>query len=487
MKTFAVSLFFAAVVSLHAQTNSAPVSRTLSLTDCFTEALKHNLDLQVERYTPRLALYDLYAAYAGYDPIFSLSGEHRHSKSGGDFGTNAVPYSNLDSFRSGLGGATPWGMSYDFSGSVADTATSDSSGGSAGISVSQPLLKNFWTDGNRLAVSVAKNRVSASEQSLREQLILTITAVENAYYQLIFARENVTVQQQALDLAQKQLEDDQVRMKFGTVAEAGGTIEQDEAQVASSRAGLIAAQFSLVVAQNALKNLITDNYLSWHGVDIVPATGMEPVQQLLDVQDSWSKGMALRPDLLQARLDVERQGLQLKYSHNQLFPQLDLTGSLGYNGAGSEFSDSFGQVRTADRPYYSYGVVLSMPLSNARARNSYSAAKVNREQLLLRLKQLEQNVMVAIDNAVKQAQASWESLESTRKARVSAEAALKAEQGKYEAGKSTTFVVLQLQNRLTSARSQELRASADYFEALANLAREEGSTLQRRQIDIKAN
>jgi outer membrane protein len=124
-------------------------------------------------------------------------------------------------------------------------------------------------------------------------------------------------------------------------------------------------------------------------------------------------------------------------------------------------------------------------LSNLGARNAYKSAKVNSQQVLLRLKQLEQKAMVDIDNAVKQAQSAWEGLEATRSARVSAEAALKAEQGKYNAGKSTTFTVLQLQNRLTSARSQEIRSLADYNESLSSLAQQEGNTLERRQIDFK--
>jgi HAE1 family hydrophobic/amphiphilic exporter-1 len=125
-------------------------------------------------------------------------------------------------------------------------------------------------------------------------------------------------------------------------------------------------------------------------------------------------------------------------------------------------------------------------LSNAKARNNLQADKATDRQLLLKLKQLEQNIMVEIDNAVKAAESAWESVDATQKARLYAEAALKAEQGKYAAGKSTTFTVLQLQNNVTSARSQEIRALANYDEALANLAQQEGSTLDRRHLDVQA-
>ena len=492
---FAAALSAAAV----AQTN-APAARTLSLPDCLTEALKHNFDVQVERYEPQKSLLSLNAAYAGYDPLLTLGAGHSHNDEG--VGSVYRTITDGNDFSAGISGATPWGMTYNLGGNSmgrpasiseqygytglgTNLMSTDSSGGQVGVNGRQPLLKDFWIDGTRLSIRAAKNQVKLSEQGLRQQLITTVTAVENAYYELIYARENVKVQQQALNLAQTQLDDDRKRVEIKVLAERGGTIEQDEAQVAQSRASLIAAQFTLASDENALKNLITDNYLQWHDVSLEPATTLEAVRQLFDVQDSWSKGLSQRPDLVQAKLNLEQQGIQLKYDRNQIFPQLDLTGSYGYNGAGREFHDTFNQFGTANRPFYSYGVALSVPLSNAKARNSFKADKTTEQQYLLRLKQLEQSVMVQIDNAVKQAQSAWESVDATQKARTYAEAALNAEQGKYAVGKSTTFTVLQLQNNLTSARSQEIRALANYNEALANLALQEGSTLQRHKLDVQ--
>ena len=196
--------------------------------------------------------------------------------------------------------------------------------------------------------------------------------------------------------------------------------------------------------------------------------------------------MTGRPDLLQSRLNAEQQGIQLKFYRNQLYPELDLLGTYGYNGAAREYNGTFNQFNEGDRPFYSFGAQLSVPLSNAGARNQYKTGKAAEQQYLLQLKQLEQNVLVEIDNAVKQAQSAWQSVDATRQARVYAEAALDAEQKKYAVGKSTTFTVLQLQNNLTADRAQEIRKLADYNEALANLAQQEGSTLERHKIDLKA-
>jgi outer membrane protein TolC len=346
------------------------------------------------------------------------------------------------------------------------------------------LLKNFWIDQTRLNIRVGKNRLNYSEQSLRLQVINSVTAVENAYYELIYAQANVKVQQEALVLAQTQLDQDQQRVQIGTLAQLD--VQQDEAQVAQSRASLIAAQSTLNTDQNTLKNLLTDAYSRWHDMDIQPtATITNAPLQLFDLQDSWSKGMTKRPDLLQARLDVEKQGIQLKFDRNQLFPELDLIGTYGFNGTGREFSDALNQYHEGDRPFYSYGAQLSVPLSNARARNTAKSDKATLQQLLLTLKQFEQNVMVQIDNAIKNAQSAYESVGATRQARIYAEAALDAEQKKYAVGKSTTFTVLQLQNTLTADRGQEIRSLANYYEAIVNLAQAEGSTLERNYINIE--
>jgi outer membrane protein len=470
-----------------ATAGQAATIRKMSLADCLQEALQHNLDVQIGRYNPKISLYGLRSAYSVYDPTFSLSGTHSHEKSGLDGLPPSSSFGN--SFNSGLSGLlTPWGTTYGLSGTVSDAyggtiGTNDYSSGSIRATLTQPLLKNFWINSSQLNIRVARNQLKSSEQGLRQQIIASVTEVENAYYELIYARENVKVQQEALDLAQTQLDQDRQRVQIGTLAQLD--VQQDEAQVATSQANLIAAQYTLATAQNALKSLLTDAYARWHDTEIQPTASLANAPaQAFDLQDSWSKGMALRPDLAQYRLNVERQGLQLKYSRNQLFPELDLTGTYGYNGDAKEFSGTFNQFDERNRPFYYYGASLTVPLSSIGPRNQYRAAKATQQQALLQLKQYEQKVLVEIDNAVKLAQSAYQSVTATRQARIYAEAALDAEQKKYAVGKSTTFTVLQLQSSLTSARSQEIRSLAIYYEALAGLAQREGTTLERNQINL---
>ncbi|HEY5297241.1 MAG TPA: TolC family protein [Verrucomicrobiae bacterium] len=495
MKIFsAVLIFFATVFSVMAQTNlETPASRPMSLQDCLQEALQHNFDVQIQRYNPQISLFNLRAAYGGYDPTLSASGQHEFNVQPGggfnQFSTNPIParVTESDNFNSGIAGSLPWGLQYNFSGNIADTtssADSESTAGSIGVSLTQPLLKNFWIDTTRLTIRVDKNRLRFSEQGLREQFISTVTAVANAYYELIYAQDNVEVQQEALKLAQTQLDQDKQRVQIGTLAQL--SVQSDQSQVASSKANLIAAQSTLETDQNTLKNLLTDSYRQWHDTDIQPSQTLTAPPEAFDLQDSWNQGLTERPDLLQAQLNVEQQGIELKFTRNQLFPEVDLIGTYGFNGASKEYNGTLDEFGRGDAPFYSYGAQLSLPLSNVSARNNYKSGKVTLQQIILQLKQLEQNVLVEIDNAVKQAQSDFESVDATRQARIYAEAALDAEQKTYSVGKATTFDVLQYQNNLTTARAQEIRALANYEEALANLAAQEGTTLERNSIDIRA-
>jgi outer membrane protein TolC len=174
--------------------------------------------------------------------------------------------------------------------------------------------------------------------------------------------------------------------------------------------------------------------------------------------------------LLQAKLDVERLGIQLKYDKNQLWPELDVFGTYGYNGSGKEFSSALGDLQGTDRPFYTYGGRISVPLSNVRARSNYKADKANMQQLVLALKQLEQNTLILIDNDIGTIRANYDQVQATRAAREYEEAALDAEQKKLESGKSTTYTVLQVQRDLTTARGNEIQALDTYNKSLSQLS-----------------
>jgi outer membrane protein TolC len=470
--------------------------RIVSLEECIQMALQQNLDVQIERYNPQISLHNLSIAYAGYDPNFTISGEHDFSLAGGGIDPLtklALPASTSDanSFRSGLTGVLPYGLNYNFFGNISEsygtisTNLFDNTRGTVGVSLTQPLLKNFWIDGTRLNIRVSKNRLKFSEAGLRLRVMLIANDTEQAYYDLIAALENVKVQEKALELAERLLSENKKRVEVGALAPLDE--KQAESQVAARRSDLLAAQQVLAFQQNVLKKLLSDNYTSVHDVDFEPSETLSAPVQVFNLQDSWSKGLSQRPDLAQSKLDLEQQGIQLRYNRNQLFPQLDLIGSYGHAAGGAgvvEFSEGLGNFRDGNRPFYTYGAQLSIPLSNRAARNRYKNSKVAVEQALLVLKRLERDVMVQIDDAIKLARTQYQRVDSTHQARLYAEAALDAAQKKLENGKSTSFEVLQLQRDLTAARSLEIQALADYNKALSQLSFNEGATLERNRIDL---
>lgn len=500
MRLLAISLVLAgAGLAALAQTNG-PDARKVSLEDCIQGALAKNLDLRIARYNPTLAMTDLQAAYAGYDPSFSIAGAHNNNTSGGGFspsiGTIPATTTDKNGFESSLGGVTPWGLNYSLEGAVSESYGSryadpltmpfDNSSGSASITMTQPLLKNFWIDKTRFNIKVAKNRIKYSELGLKQAIMSTVTTVEQAYYDLIYARENVTVQEKAVELAMQLVRENKKRVEVGSLAPLDE--QQAEAQAASSQATLIAARNSLSVQQNTLKQLITDNYATSEPVGLQPTASLGASVHVFDKQISWSKGLNDRPDLLQAKLDLERQGITLKYTFNQLFPQLDLVGSYGHGAGGTgiaEYSQALDQMAEGSRPFYSYGAQMTFPLSNTGARAAHKRSKLEMEQLVLTLKKLEQAIMVTIDNDIKQAQSSYQQVAATRAAREYAAAALDAEQKKLANGKSTTYTVLQLQRDLTNARGNEIQALATYNKALAQLSLDEASTLDRLNINVE--
>jgi outer membrane protein TolC len=503
-------LFLVTVVSVGAEPAAAS-RRTLTLDECVRLALEHNLDLQISRYNPKISLFQLDSSYGIYDPLFSLSGTHVSNKGLPGFDPDlglVTPGSDTenDIVSSSVGGLLPWGMSYtlgmnvnDASGNtprlipVVDPITGttnfvvqnfpfNNTQGRVGFTeLRQPLMKNFWIDGSRLQIQLDKKNLRGSEIGFRQQAMTVVSAVETAYYNLIYSFDQVTVQQKSVELAARLLAENKKRVEVGALAPLDE--KQAESQLAARKADLLSAQANLTTAQNTLKALLTDDYSFWQALIIEPAAKLVAVPVALDLHESWVKAMAQRPDLEQARLNVDRQSLTLNYQKNQLFPQVDVVGSAGYNASSPDsFHGAFNQWAERDAPFYSFGAQVSIPIGNRAARNSYRAGKAVKEQLELQLKQLEQIAMVTIDNSIVAVRTSFERVTATREARIYAEAALDAEQKKLENGKSTSFEVLRLQNDLTNARSQEIRALADYNISLTVLAQQEGATLERNKI-----
>ncbi|MGP8199452.1 MAG: TolC family protein [Limisphaerales bacterium] len=468
--------------------------RILTIDEIVQMALTNNLDIMISRLNPEIDQFAINGLYGAYEPSLSMSAVHNYNDlPAGVFPAAGLIFSSsvqeINSYTPGLTGTLPTGLTYNFTGpisrqNISEFGTSFTDYTSdPGVTLSQPLLKNMWIDNARYQIQVSKKTLKIDQLALRLQIMTVINNIKAAYYNLIYARENVQVEKEAVELARETMREDEQKVQVGALAPLDE--KQAESQAASAESDLLTAQTALVVQENTLKNLLAFRLGEWTGVTPVPSEELLAVPENPDVQECWRAGLAKRPDLLQAKASVEKQHITIKYTFNQLFPELDVLGSYGHNATELTFSENLNTIRNGNYPYYSYGLSLTVPLGNSSARYNYKSAKASLEQLLLQLKKVEATIVLAIDNDVKTVRSDLLKVDSTRKARLYAEEALQAEQTKLDHGKSTSFIVLQLQNNLTAARSAEIRALADYNIALEQLAFDDGATLERNHIDLR--
>lgn len=492
-----------------AQTTTSPVkARSLSLRECIDLALSRNLDLQIEHLTADIAGYNLSSAYGAYAPLFSFSARHGFVSQPGDFDPQKFnpdfPYEmQNDTLGPMLSGKLPMGLSYNFNAFTReDNARTDFTtdpgdapnfpGGfrttnnyysSANVTLQQHLLKDFWIDADRELVLVRRKEQQMSQQALRFHIMQTLLAVELAYYELGSAREHVRVQEKTLELRQQFVAETRRRVEVGDLPPLDS--EQAETQLQNALTALTAAREAFVASQNALKDLLTDNFREWADVELEPADALLALPAGINRSESFQKALKDRPDLIEARLAVERSDVMVRFRKNQLFPTLDLVGRYGGLAADPDPGNSISHALSFRNEEYFYGVVVSVPLSNVGERGSYRASKANKQIAELQLRKAEQEVLLQIADFVNRSQSLFSQVDSTHKARAYAEAALNAEVKKLQNGFSTSFVVLQLQEILTAARTAEVVALADYNKILAQLAFAEGSTLERNRITLE--
>jgi outer membrane protein TolC len=479
-------------------TNSPPPSHPLALRECIDLALVRNLDLQIQRLSGDIASGNLNGAYGPYIPTFSFEAKHAYETNNGSVDWKKqnpyVPYDlNTDSAGPSLAGQLPAGLSYDFSLAAGQyTGLTDLERGirktneyfaEASVTLRQHLLKDFWTDQSRQTLLVRRKELKMSQQSLRLQIMKTVLAVELGYFDLLAAREEIRVEEKALELKTQLLSETQRRVQVGDLPPLDS--EQAETQLQNTLTALAAAREAFDSRQNALKSLLTDDFRTWADFDLHPADPLEATPVEVNRSESFTRALKNRPDLQEARLAVEKNDVVVQFRYNQLFPSLDLIGRYGGTGSQPDFGTATSDALHFRYPEYYAGVVLSFPLSGMAERGNYKASKAAKQIAELQLKRAEQEVLLQVADLVNRIQSRFSQVGSTRKARGYAEAALGAEQKKLQNGLSTSFIVLQLQETLTSARMAEVQALADYNKVLAQLGFAEGSTMEHYRLVLE--
>ncbi len=368
-----------------------------------------------------------------------------------------------------LSGLLPSGATYDFSSSTIRNPNNIGSStnlfnflynGTAGVSLTQPLLKNFGLGVNSATIRIARETKAIDVQNFIQFVMSQINSVSTAYYELGYAIDNYQAALENRELAQQLLDENRKREEVGTMSPLD--VIQAESGVASSEMNVITTARAIKDNENALKRLVCTRVTDWRGMSLVPVD--HPLVQMiaLDVDESTRTALEMRADYLSLKHALEKQNISVQFTRNQLWPEVDVQGSAGLNGAGRNFDKYTDSYTGTDYPVWSVGVALTVPLGNRQARSNYHIARLDADQAVLSLKSLEQDIVVGVDNAVGHVQTNMKSVEAARAATRLAQESLDAEKKKLLAGTSTTFLVLQEQALLATARTAEIRALADY-------------------------
>ena len=470
----------------------------LDLEACARLALERNLDLRMVRLEREEAELDVGIARGGYDPTLSLRAGRDHSEtSGQSAGTADGALETVrtekddDSVSASVGGKVGWvGTEYEVAARSGDSSGKrggnpfDTSSGSIGVTVSQPLLKGFRTDETRYRIATAEVLSEEAALALEERVQNLLADVEKAWYTLLAARQARVVQVEAVRLAEQLLADNRRKVQIGTMSSLDE--KQAESQAASARADLASAEQSVVQAENALKALVFADLRNVWQLELPVAGELAPPPAGTMPPDpgaAMDGALAQRPDLRSARLALERQGLAVDLYKNQTLPELNLVGGYGLAASDEDSAgDAWSTIADADEPYWNVGVTLSIPIGNRAARNRHKQSLAAQERATLHVRKLEEDALGEIVNASASVNACLLRVAASRDAAEYARDALQAEQRKLDQGKSTSFVVLQLQKNLTEARRAETAALADYYKSLADFSLAEGSMLSRHSL-----
>jgi len=474
-----------AVSAVYAASDATDQAKSLTLRECIERTLENNLEIRSQRINPTIGTWGVVGAQGVYDPVLAGSLNYQDSVTPEDPGFSALKERTMTP-NLGLSGKLPTGATYDFAANETRLSGNINTNfaflytGQAGVSATQPLLKNFGFGVNAAFIRIARENKTIAVQNFVQFVMSKISAVSTAYYELIFSIENHKTAVENRELAQELLDQNRKREQVGTMSPLD--VIQAEAGVAESEQNVILTARTIKDNENTLKRLICQQVTEFRGVSLVPVD--QPLVQMvaLDVGESTRTALQMRADYLSTLHALESQNITVQFNRNQLWPQIDLTGSYAFNGRGHTSGDFNDNLASGDSPVWGVGVVASFPLGNRQARSNYHIAKLDADQALLTLKSLEQDIVVQVDNAVGHVETNLKSVEAARAATRLAEESLDAEKKKLLAGTSTTFLVLQAQTQLATARSAESRAEADYGESLVNLDLVEGTILQKNNI-----
>jgi outer membrane protein len=538
----------------------------LALQDAVELALENSMDIVVQRYNPWFADTGILKAEAGgfggvtpgavfggstsnnpllnFDPVITstLSYDDRKSPinnpltSGTGTGVSSLGtlsthnsvynFQYTQGFSTGTSFFTAWDNSRN-SASLSANLFNPSVTSQIFVGFQQQLLNGFGRSVNTRNIRIAKNNRKIADWAFTQQAITTVTNTITAYWELVFSRENVKVQQQAVTVAQKLYNDNKKQLEIGTMAPLDVT--RAESELATDRQNLIVAQTVYLQNQQILKNAISKDPLAPNlvNVEIIPTElpSRPEAVEASSFEEAAKEAFAKRPELQEEALNLLNGEIDLKATRNALLPTATLSaqyGSVGLAGnqnkfltktiAGAPvvdangipvpgdflpatqftpngilktgFGDALSSVFHNNFPDYQVSLNLQIPIRNRSAQADNQRAILTQRQLEAQLQLLKNAALLDVRNTYIALTQDRAQVDAASKARELQQQTFDAEQKKYQLGASTVYLVIQTQRDLISAQGTELRALANLEEAKANYERAVGRTLEVNRVTI---
>jgi HAE1 family hydrophobic/amphiphilic exporter-1 len=490
---------------------------SLTIEQAIEMALRNNNNIDISRNNLQINEFNLRASRGVYDPLLSSENYYESATTPvanaiGGAVNGAVTQRRLFS-SAGVSGFSPWqGGQYSTELSASRTTTSNTNSflnpqypSAFTATYTQPLFRNRRIDSNRRNIEIAKRNIEISDSQFKQQAIDTVSQVEQAYWNLVFALRNLQVQIEAVRQARIQLESNQRQVQAGVLAPID--VVAATAQITTFEQNVFTAQETVTASENTLKTLLLSDRRSaeWsRPLTPVSPIALEPPRIGLEV--AVADAIRNRPELEQLSLTEEINRVDQRYFRNQTKPQIDLVGTYTSSGlAGSPtarsifngqtvvptnlqggLGTSLGNLLQQDYPTYRAGINISLPWGNNIAKANLGRSIVEGNRLANQRAQTEQVVEAEVRNALQALRSAEARLASAAAARDAAEKLYESEQRQFRAGTTTLYLVLQRQTELLTARGRELQAQTDLNRAIAEFHRATGTTLTVNNITVSS-
>jgi outer membrane protein TolC len=377
----------------------------------------------------------------------------------------------------------------------------------------QHLLQGWGFDANQRWIKIARNDKAIMDAAFQNQIMTTVSQIENIYWDLVNAYENVKVQERALEVANKTLSDTQKQVDIGTLAPI--TVVQSQSSVATAKQNLIASQTNLQLQQLLMKNAVTRNNTDpiLATAPVIPTDTLqinEPFQTP-PVEEIIASALRRRPEIIQSRLNLTNRQVGLKAINNLQLPTVDVFAFYGAAGlAGdqnpyitcgnpsappgqclppgtilpSPYSQAFTNLFNGSAPDKGVGININIPLRNRQNQADQVRSVIEYRQAQMAALQQANTIALQVRNAQFALTQNYAALQAAVAARDYASQNLDAEQKKYSLGASTSTLVLQASSALTQAESNVLAAASNYEKSKVQLDLSSADTLAKLGIDI---